>query len=50
MVSRARQVGFVAATMYRGIRFVQVPTTTLSMTDSSVGGKTAVNTPSAGAC
>ncbi len=36
--------GFAAATFLRGIRYVQLPTTLLSMTDSSVGGKTAVNT------
>lgn len=35
--------GFSAATYLRGIRFVQVPTTLLSMTDSSVGGKTGVD-------
>lgn len=29
----------------RGVRFVQVPTTLLAMVDSSVGGKTAVDTP-----
>ncbi|MBV9241354.1 MAG: 3-dehydroquinate synthase, partial [Acidobacteria bacterium] len=36
--------GFAAAVYLRGIRFVQVPTTLLAMIDSSVGGKTGVNT------
>lgn len=35
--------GFAAATVLRGIGFVQVPTTLLSMVDSSVGGKTGIN-------
>jgi len=35
--------GFAAATYQRGINFIQVPTTLLSMVDSSVGGKTGVN-------
>ncbi|MBK6464368.1 MAG: 3-dehydroquinate synthase [Myxococcales bacterium] len=32
--------GFAAATLYRGVRAVQVPTTLLAMVDASVGGKT----------
>lgn len=37
--------GFVAATYLRGLPMVQIPTTILSMIDSSVGGKTGVDTP-----
>lgn len=35
--------GFVAAVFYRGLPFVQIPTTIVSHVDSSVGGKTGVN-------
>jgi 3-dehydroquinate synthase len=35
--------GYVAASYLRGVPFVQVPTTLLSMVDASVGGKTGVN-------
>ncbi len=38
-------VGFAAAITLRGIAFVQVPTTLLSQVDSSVGGKTGINSP-----
>jgi len=37
--------GFAAGILKRGIDFVQVPTTLLAQVDSSVGGKTAINTP-----
>lgn len=36
--------GFAAAVWLRGVRCIQVPTTLLAMVDSSVGGKTGVNT------
>lgn len=38
-------IGFVAATFMRGVRLIQVPTSLLSMVDSSIGGKTAIDTP-----
>lgn len=38
-------VGFVAASYLRGVPFIQVPTTLLSMVDASVGGKVGVNVP-----
>jgi 3-dehydroquinate synthase len=37
--------GFAAAIYKRGIDFIQVPTTLLAQVDSSVGGKTAIDTP-----
>lgn len=37
--------GFAAATLLRGMRFVQMPTTLLAQVDSSVGGKTGINAP-----
>jgi 3-dehydroquinate synthase len=37
--------GFAASVLRRGIRFVQIPTTLLAQVDSSVGGKTGINTP-----
>ena len=36
-------VGFTASIIFRGIDFIQIPTTLLSQVDSSVGGKTAIN-------
>ena len=35
--------GFMASIFLRGVKFIQIPTTLLSMVDSSVGGKTGVN-------
>jgi 3-dehydroquinate synthase len=37
--------GFVASIFYRGVPFVQIPTTIVSQVDSAVGGKTGVNAP-----
>jgi 3-dehydroquinate synthase len=37
-------VGFAAAILRRGVRFVQIPTSLLAQVDSSVGGKTGMNT------
>ena len=37
--------GFAASVLRRGVRFVQIPTTLLAQVDSSVGGKTGINTP-----
>jgi len=37
--------GFAAAVLRRGVRFVQVPTSLLAQVDSSVGGKTGINSP-----
>ena len=39
-------VGFAAAVLRRGVRFVQIPTSLLAQVDSSVGGKTGINSPS----
>lgn len=37
--------GFAASILRRGVRFVQIPTTLLAQVDSSVGGKTGINSP-----
>jgi 3-dehydroquinate synthase len=37
--------GFAAAIVRRGVGFVQIPTTLLAQVDSSVGGKTGINSP-----
>ncbi len=37
--------GFAASIVRRGMRYVQIPTTLLAQVDSSVGGKTAINSP-----
>ncbi len=35
--------GFIAGTLYRGLPFIQIPTTLLAMVDSSIGGKTGID-------
>lgn len=35
--------GYIASSLLRGLPFIQVPTTTLAMVDSSIGGKTGIN-------
>ncbi|MEN8831307.1 MAG: 3-dehydroquinate synthase [Pacificibacter sp.] len=40
--------GFAASILRRGVRFVQIPTSLLAQVDSSVGGKTGINSPDAG--
>ena len=35
--------GFVASVFFRGVPYIQIPTTVVSQVDSSVGGKTGVN-------
>ncbi|MEM5475086.1 3-dehydroquinate synthase [Pacificibacter sp. AS14] len=40
--------GFAASILRRGVRFVQIPTSLLAQVDSSVGGKTGINSPAAG--
>lgn len=37
--------GFAAAVLRRGVRFIQIPTSLLAQVDSSVGGKTGINSP-----
>ena len=37
--------GFAAGIVRRGVRFVQIPTSLLAQVDSSVGGKTGINSP-----
>ena len=42
---RVRAIGFAAATYMRGIQWIGIPTTLLSMVDASLGGKTGIDLP-----
>ena len=43
MASAQDVTGFLASTLYRGVRWIYVPTTLLAMADSCIGGKTSLN-------
>lgn len=43
-------VGFISSTLYRGVDYIQIPTTLLAQIDSSIGGKVAINTQYAKNC